>query len=286
LDTHPALAEHFEAAEKERRPMITSNRRSDQSNTGSGKKSSRDWSVGESIKIILQSLMIALVIRSVLFQPFTIPSGSLIPTLFVGDYVMVSKFSYGWSRFSVPFISNFLPAGRFWAATPNRGDVAVFKLPSDHSTDFIKRVIGLPGDHIQMRSGRLFINGVIVPREADGTFPVKDGSGRIFAAPRYVETLPNGVRHVVIEIDGDMGEYDNTPEFVVPPGQYFMMGDNRDNSDDSRIIGSVPFENFVGKAQAIFFSIGSDPSDTTTSAWKFWEWPSAIRIERFFKFIH
>ncbi|MGY5775958.1 signal peptidase I [Rhizobium sp. LEGMi135b] len=256
------------------------------SSTGSSKKSSRDWSVGETIKIILQSLIIALVIRSVLFQPFNIPSGSLIPTLFVGDYVMVSKFSYGWSRFSVPFISDFLPAGRLWPAAPERGDVAVFRLPSDHSTDFIKRVIGLPGDHIQMKSGRLFINGVMAPREADGTFPVKDTSGRTFAAPRYIETLPNGVRHVVIEVDGDAGEYDNTPEIVVPPGQYFMMGDNRDNSDDSRVIGSVPFENFVGKAQIVFFSVGSDPSDTAASIFRLWEWPWTVRAERLLKFIY
>jgi signal peptidase I len=265
--------------------MSVPSRRSNRSSTGSNKKPSRDRSVGESIKIILQALIIALVIRSVLFQPFNIPSGSLIPTLFVGDYVMVSKFSYGWSRFSVPFVSSFLPAGRFWAAAPKRGDVAVFKLPSDPSTDFIKRVIGLPGDHIQMKSGRLFINGIMAPREADGTFPAKDASGRVFAAPRYIETLPNGVSHVVIEVDGDAGEYDSTPEFVVPSDQYFMMGDNRDNSDDSRIIGPVPFENFVGKAQIIFFSIGSNPDDTTASALKVWEWPSTIRTERFFKFI-
>jgi signal peptidase I len=266
--------------------MIISNRRSNLSNTGSGEKSSKDWSIVGSIKTILQALVIALVIRSILFQPFNISSGSLIPTLFVGDYVMVSKFSYGWSRFSVPLISDLLPAGRLWATTPKRGDVAVFKLPSDNSIDFIKRVIGLPGDHIQMKAGRLFINGVMAPREADGLFPVRDAAGRAFAAPRYIETLPNGVKHPVIEIDGDVGEYDNTSEIVVPPDRYFMMGDNRDNSHDSRIIGSVPFENFVGKAQAIFFSMGSDPSDTTASVLKFWEWPSTIRTERFFKFIY
>ncbi len=266
--------------------MILSNRRSNLSNTGSAETPSGDWSMAGSIKTILQALVIALVIRSILFQPFSIPSGSLIPTLFVGDYVMVSKFSYGWSRFSVPFISDLLPAGRLWAASPKRGDVAVFKLPSDHSTDFIKRVIGLPGDRIQMKAGRLFINGVMAPREADGLFPVRDALGRVFAAPRYIETLPNGVRHAVIEIDGDTGAYDNTPEIVVPPDQYFVMGDNRDNSDDSRMIGSIPLENFVGKAQVTFFSIGSDPSDATASVLKVWEWPSTLRIGRLFKSIH
>ncbi|MFJ6327765.1 MULTISPECIES: signal peptidase I [unclassified Rhizobium] len=265
--------------------MNAPSRRFNTSDTGSSKRSSSNWRLGETIKTILQSLLIALVIRTVLFQPFNIPSGSLMPTLFVGDYVVVSKFSYGWSRFSVPFISDYLPTGRLWSFAPSRGDVAVFKLPSDASTDLIKRVIGLPGDRIQMKGGRLFINGIMAPREADGTFPTKDASGQVFSAPRYIETLPNGVKHDVIEVDGDAGEYDNTPEFVVPSGQYFMMGDNRDNSNDSRIIGSVPFENFLGKAQIIYFSIGSDPNDTSASALKVWEWSSAIRLERFLKLI-
>jgi signal peptidase I len=256
------------------------------SDTNPGKKTSRGGGIGEGIKIIVQALIIALVVRSLLFQPFNIPSGSLIPTLFVGDYVMVSKSSYGWSRFSVPFVSDYLPAGRLWAAAPKQGDVAVFKLPTDNSTDFIKRVIGLPGDHIQMRKGRLFINDVMTPREADGTFPIKDEFGRDFEAPRYIETLPNGVKHVILEVEGDAGENDDTPEFVVPPDHYFMMGDNRDNSDDSRMIGFVPLENFVGKAQIIFFSVGTDPGDTTASVFKLWEWPSTVRVGRLFKFIY
>ena len=135
-----------------------------------------------------------------------------------------------------------------------------------------------------MRKGRLFINGVMAPREAAGSFSIKDEFGRDFEAPRYIETLPNGLKHIVIEVKGDLGENDNTPEFVVPPDHYFMMGDNRDNSDDSRMIGPVPLENFVGTAQIIFFSIGSDPSDITASVLKFW--PSTVRVGRLFKLIY
>ncbi|RKD52065.1 MULTISPECIES: signal peptidase I [unclassified Rhizobium] len=266
--------------------MSLSSRPEDNRDKGVGKPRSQGPCIWELSKTTAQALIIALIIRTLLFQPFNIPSGSLIPTLFVGDYVIVSKFSYGWSRFSLPFLSDLLPAGRLWSAAPNRGDIVVFRLPSDHSTNLIKRVIGLPGDHIQMRRGRLFINGAMAPREADGTFSVNSIPGsRGFAAPRYIETLPNGIRHAVIEVDGDTGAYDNTPEFIVPADQYFMMGDNRDNSEDSRIIGPIPFENLVGKAQIIFFSIGSNPSDTTASVLKIWEWPLKLRPQRLFNFI-
>jgi signal peptidase I len=254
------------------------------SNTSGGKKTSKDGGVGELVKIIVHALLIALVVRTLLFQPFNIPSGSLIPTLLVGDYVMVSKYSYGWSKYSVPLVSSMLPSGRLWGAQPKQGDIAVFKLPKDNSTDFIKRVIGLPGDRIQMKNGRLFINGVVAPREPDGTFPMQDSFGRNIEVPKYQETLPNGVKHVVIEINGDNGYYDNTDEYVVPPDHYFMMGDNRDNSDDSRDLGEVgyvPYENFVGKGQLIFFSVADDASPL-----KFWEWPWTVRVSRLFNLIH
>jgi signal peptidase I len=246
-------------------------------------KPAKAGGAGELVKIIIQALLIALVVRTVLFQPFNIPSGSLIPTLLVGDYVMVSKYSYGWSRFSVPLISTVLPSGRLWAAAPQRGDIAVFKLPKDNSTDFIKRVIGLPGDHIQMKNGLLFINGVMAPREPDGTFFIKDEFGRDKAVPRYIETLPNGVKHPIIEVDNDTGYYSNTPEYIIPEGHYFMMGDNRENSDDSRDlneVGYVPFENFVGKGQIVFFSLAED-----ASPFKFWQWPSTVRVDRLLSII-
>ncbi|MDQ0394136.1 signal peptidase I [Labrys monachus] len=252
--------------------------------SGAAKKTSKDGGIGELVKIIVHAFVIAAVVRTLLFQPFNIPSGSLIPTLLVGDYVMVSKYSYGWSRFSVPFSPSFLPSGRLWGTPPKRGDIAVFKLPKDNSTDFIKRVIGLPGDHIQMKGGRLFINGVMAPREPAGTFPMKDSFGRDIQVPLYTETLPNGVKHVVMEINGDNGYYDNTDEYVVPPDHYFMMGDNRDNSDDSRDlneVGYVPFDNFVGKGQIIFFSVSDDESPL-----KFWLWPWTVRLNRLMSFIH
>jgi signal peptidase I len=253
-------------------------------NSSGAAKKTKDGGIVELIKIIVHALIIALVVRTALFQPFNIPSGSLIPTLLVGDYVMVSKYSYGWSRYSVPLISNILPAGRIWAGDgPRQGDIAVFKLPKDNSTDFIKRVIGMPGDRIQMREGRLFINGVMAPREQDGTFKVKDEFGRDKEVPQYLETLPNGVKHVVIEINGDNGYYDNTDEYVVPEGHYFMMGDNRDNSDDSRDLGEVgyvPLDNFVGKGQIIFFSVADDASPLA-----FWQWPWTVRGSRLFNLI-
>jgi signal peptidase I len=253
------------------------------STSGAAKKN-KDGGIVELIKIIVHALIIALVVRTLLFQPFNIPSGSLIPTLLVGDYVMVSKYSYGWSRYSVPWISSVLPSGRLWAGDgPKQGDIAVFKLPRDNSTDFIKRVIGMPGDKIQMREGRLFINNAMVPREPDGTFKIKDEFGRDKEVPKYLETLPDGVKHVVIEINGDNGYYDNTDEYVVPAGHYFMMGDNRDNSDDSRDLGEVgyvPLDNFVGKGQIIFFSVADDASPLA-----FWQWPWTVRGSRLFNLI-
>jgi signal peptidase I len=206
--------------------------------------------------------------------------------------VMVSKYSYGWSRYSVPLISDFLPAGRIWSGKgPQQGDVAVFKLPSDNSTDYIKRVIGLPGDHIQMKDGRLYINSVLVQREPTTPFEMKDNFGRDTEVPTYIETLPNGVKHKIIEVGGDNGYYDNTEEFVVPEGHYFMMGDNRDNSDDSRDmtasgVGYVPLDNFVGKGQVIFFSVGDGPEDKSGSVLAFWQWPWTVRGSRLFTLIH
>ncbi|MGA7260379.1 MAG: signal peptidase I [Stellaceae bacterium] len=232
----------------------------------------------DTIKTIVYAVLIALVVRTVAYEPFNIPSGSMVPTLLVGDYLFVSKFSYGYSRYSLP-LGLPLFSGRIFFHSPARGDVVVFKLPTDNSTDYIKRVIGLPGDHIQMKNGILNINGQPVPRKRIEDYLYQEGNGAIIPLAQYIETLPNGVQHRIIEMS-DNGPLDNTQEYVVPPGDYFMMGDNRDNSQDSRVlsaVGYVPAENLIGKAQFIFFS-----TNGSARLWEFWRWPFAIRYGRLF----
>jgi signal peptidase I len=235
----------------------------------------------DTIILIVEALLIAVVIRTFLFQPFNIPSPSMVNTLLVGDYLFVSKYAYGYSRHSFPFsIGPF--DGRIWSAEPQRGDVAVFKLPADDETDYIKRIVGLPGDRIQMRAGILHINGQAVRRERVGTFtaraPDSGARGGLIEFQRYRETLPNGRVHEIIEFS-DNSFADNTREFTVPAGHYFMMGDNRDDSQDSRFdsVGVVPFENLVGRAEVIFFSIAEDGR-----AWQVWNWPWTVRWNRLF----
>ncbi|GJD88304.1 hypothetical protein BHAOGJBA_1818 [Methylobacterium hispanicum] len=243
-------------------------------------------STRETLKVGIQALLIALVVRTLLFQPFNIPSSSLVPTLLVGDYLFVSKYSYGYSKYSLP-LSEYIPGkanGRIWGAEPKRGDIAVFKLPKDNATDYIKRVIGLPGDKIQVIEGVLNINGKPVKRERIADYETLDAYGQVTKVPQYNETLPGGVTHRVIEINGDNGFWDKTEVYTVPAGHYFMMGDNRDNSTDSRDlanVGYVPFENFVGRAEMIFFSI-----DEGTPAWQIWNWPTKTRWNRLFSTIN
>jgi signal peptidase I len=274
----------------------------------------------DTIKVIIQALAIALVIRSVLFQPFNIPSGSLIPTLLIGDYVFVSKYSYGYSHYSLPEFFDPAPevvpgsrdlqlqlrslnvdipsvatvmewlhipqpslSGRIFASQPKRGDIIVFKLPKDGHTDYIKRLIGLPGDKIQMIHGRLAINGEVVERTPLPSYVTEGHLGRSVEVPHYEETLPGGVKHEIIQLDGDNGYYANTGVYEVPPGNYFMMGDNRDNSTDSRVpqdqggVGFVPFDNLEGRAEVIFFSV-----EDGEPAWQIWRWPWIVRWSRIF----
>ena len=232
----------------------------------------QEGGIAETARVIVHALIIALVIRTLLFQPFNIPSGSMQNTLLIGDYLFVSKFSYGYTHYSLPF-SPPLFSGRIWSAEPQRGDVVVFRFPKDDSIDYIKRVIGLPGDRIQVRDEHLYINDDPVKRER-----IEDGEtdefGRTIPVKRWRETLPNGVTYVTLETPG-RPNLANTKIFEVPPGHYFMMGDNRDNSSDSRAdVGFVPFENLIGRAQVIFFSIQGE------HAWAIWTWPWSVRWGR------
>ncbi len=258
----------------------------------------------ELARTIFYALMVALVIRVVLFQPYTIPSASMEPTLYQGDYIIVSKYAYGWSKHSIPF-SPPLFHGRILQPAIHRGDIVVFKLPRDNSTDYIKRLIGLPGDRIQVKAGLLYINDIPVQRTqiaaGDATCP---GSGVTPQVPRYRETLPGGPTFSTNSCFGAAGTADNTAQYVVPKGCYFMMGDNRDNSSDSRFdpgatpevaayngcpwnsdldqalglagggegVGFVPAENLEGRADLILFSM--DPSG------------HGLRLNRFFRYLY
>mgnify|MGYP006273482313 FL=1 len=227
----------------------------------------------ETLRTLFYAILIALVVRTLFFEPFNIPSGSMKPTLLVGDYLFTSKYAYGYSRHSLPF-SPPLFGGRVLEDLPERGDVVVFKLPSDGRTDYIKRVIGLPGDTVQMRDGQLYLNGEPVPKERVGTFVDTGEAGRELA--RYVETLPNGRSYEVLDMTPN-GPYDTTRVFEVPEDHLFVMGDNRDNSMDSRtrFVGFVPLENLVGRAEIIFFS-----TDGSAALWELWRWPFAVRYGR------
>lgn len=255
----------------------------DMQNTKPSTSRKSSGGVVDFIKTIVWAVLIAIGIRTVAFEPFNIPSGSMIPSLLIGDYLFVSKYSYGYSRFSLPgWLTDVDIFGeRIFFRPPDRGDVAVFKLPRDSKTDYIKRIIGLPGDRIQVKGGVLHINGEPVKRERIEDWVDRDGTaaGRV---AQFIETLPNGRKHRIIEFT-DRGEYDDTPVYVVPAGKYFAMGDNRDNSLDSRVpenrngVGFVPAENLVGRAEFLFFS-----TNGSARFWEVWKWPTAIRYGRLF----
>ncbi len=236
------------------------------------KKKESGWA--DTLRTIIYALLIALFVRTLAYQPFNIPSGSMIPTLLVGDYLFVSKFSYGYSRYSLPLGLGFF-SGRILGGEPERGDVAVFRQPPSNRDDFIKRIVGVSGDRIQMVGGVLHINGQAVEKQRIEDFVFEDRRGRERRIAQYRETLPNGLSYTVRESLGDNGPVDNTREFVVPAGQYFAMGDNRDDSNDSRSWGFVPAENLVGRAEILFFS-----TDGTAGWLQPWRWPTATRFSR------
>lgn len=224
---------------------------------------------------LVVAVLLALTIRSCAYEPYNIPSSSMVPTLLVGDYLFISKYPYGYSRHSFPFSLPFVPKGRIFANPPKTGDIVVFKEPTSNRVDFIKRIIGTPGDKIQMKNGRLYINGQMLNRRLIGQEMHTTEQGQMLYT-RYIETLPNGLEHPIFEL-GDNMQYDETPEYTVPENHYFMMGDNRDNSSDSRYFGFVPYENLEGRAEFIFYSNNGEGY-----FFQFWKWGDILRLERFF----
>lgn len=253
------------------------------------------------LRQLIVLFIIVFFVRSFLFEPFKIPSGSMIPTLQIGDYVGVTKFSYGYSKYALPY-SLPLWSGRILERTPQRGDVAVFRYTQDTSIDYIKRIVGLPGDHIRMIGGKLFINGHELARQSLGHYEVRDETGRLLSGERYREMLSRDekytVTHEILKLEEDNAP-NNTIDYIVPEGCFFAMGDDRDDSSDSRFqggretgkcaapagndylkssakdLGFVPMENLVGKAHIVLFSI-----DWRHPVWQFWYWPSEVRWNR------
>jgi len=238
-------------------------------------------SVVENIKTIFYALIIAIIIRSLFFQPFYIPSSSMEPTLLIGDRIFVSKYAYGYSRHSFPF-SPPLFKKRIFSKLPDYGDLVVFKTPSDNRTDYIKRLIALPGDTIQFQNGNIVLNNKLIPRiRVENEYKIRCGSSS-HNVSAYKEMLPNGREYIAVY--KKKGSMQNTDIYKVPSNHYFFLGDNRDCSKDSRYLSSVGYvsnENLVGNAKIVFFS-----NDTMSgSILKFWNWDQSLRIERFFNLL-
>ena len=250
------------------------------------KSAASEW--WETIVVVVEALLIAIVLRSFLFQPFSIPTASMQQTLMIGDYFVANKFVWGYGKhsFSLGRYGDFslldfeLPiSNRIFGREPNRGDIAVFR-PVPQNIEYIKRVVGMPGDTIQVTAGRLYINGTMVEREAVGTAQDTDSTGDTREVTVYRETFPEGTTHIIQEISDNAG-LDNTSQYVVPAGHYFMMGDNRDRSADSRVlsqVGYVPAINLIAKAEARFFSITDN-----IPPWQLWQWPANVRWDRMFQ---
>jgi signal peptidase I len=238
----------------------------------------RGW--GAQILQFAAALLIVFLAKGALAEPFYVPSGSMEPTLLIGDALLASKYPYGYGTASLPIQIN------LFGETPKRGDVVVFRWPGDRSQAWVKRIVGLPGDRVQMRQGQLFINDHAASLTPDGTGEAEDDNGSVEPANRYIETLPGGVAHAIFKLR-DNGRLDNTPEVTVPPGHLFVMGDNRDNSADSRVpvrdggVGLLPIDNLIGRADAV---VGS--WDLGIRSQPVWTWLSGFRTARFFTSVH
>jgi signal peptidase I len=229
------------------------------------------------VKTLVIALLCAGIIRSFLFEPFHIPSSSMKPNLLIGDYLFVSKYSYGFSRYSFPFAPNLFNEERFWKLNqPQRGDIAVFRLPTNPKINYIKRIMGLPGDKIRVEDGVVYVNDQKVKKSFDKMFIDNDSLISIEIG-QFKEVLPEG--RIIATLDQGSAPQDNTGIYIVPQGHYFMMGDNRDNSQDSRFldhVGYVKEENLIGPATIIFFS-------SSKPIWQIWNWPNSLRFDRFLK---
>jgi signal peptidase I len=256
----------------------------DKLSAGANSKRNSTW-WGQTLQLagVVAAVFLA---KGAIAEPFYVPSGSMEPTLLIGDALLASKYPYGYSTASLPMQINLPETSRVFEETPKRGDVVVFRWPGDNSQAWVKRVVGLPGDRIQMRQGQLFINDHPATLKQDGIGEAEDDNGNLEPAYRYIETLPNGVSHAIFKIR-DSGRLDNTPEVVVPPGRLFVLGDNRDNSADSRVplreggVGLLPMDNLVGRADAV---VGS--WDLGKRKQPVWTWLSGFRVARFFTAVH